>query len=161
MKTTNILLYIIASILFIQTGMQLSAFFLDKKSTDVYQASPSTQKGIAPINSIPDFPPTAINFNTTSHDFGVINDDKRQYVKFHFTNTGKEPLLILGAEGSCGCTVPTWPKEPILPNESGDIEVAFDPNGKSGEQSKIVTITANTEPTTTILTIKATIIKSN
>ena len=67
--------------------------------------------------------------------------------------------MILSAEGSCGCTVPSWPKEPIAPGINNIIEISFDPNGKSGEQSKIITITSNTQPSTTILTIKAIIVK--
>jgi hypothetical protein len=67
--------------------------------------------------------------------------------------------MILSAEGSCGCTVPSWPKEPIAPGKTNTIEISFDPGGKSGEQSKIITITSNSEPSTTILTIKATIVK--
>ena len=115
---------------------------------------------VAAKNSLPNLPLTSINFPEQFHDFGIIQDNKKSYTGFTFTNTGKEPLLILGAEGSCGCTVPTWPKEPIAPGKSEKIEIAFDPAGKIGEHSKIVTITSNTQPTTTILTIKATIIKS-
>lgn len=111
-------------------------------------------------NSLPNLPLSGIDFPNQFHDFGIIPDNKKGYTAFTFTNTGKEPLLILGAEGSCGCTVPTWPKEPIAPGKSGKIEVAFDPAGKLGEHSKVVSITSNTQPTTTILTIKATIIKS-
>ena len=116
--------------------------------------------GVPAVKSIPDLPKTAVSFGQVSHDFGVIDDSKKQYAQFKFKNTGTEPLLILSAEGSCGCTVPEWPKEAIAPGEEETIEVAFDPNGQLGEQAKIVTITANTEPTTTILTVKANIVKS-
>ncbi|MBX2904088.1 MAG: DUF1573 domain-containing protein [Chitinophagales bacterium] len=159
MRLTNLFLFIISVCLCIQTYIQVKQFSQPNAITT--SATPPPAEGVAPINSIPDLPPTAVQFSKTTHDFGIIKDDKKQYTTFEFTNSGKEPLMILGAEGSCGCTVPTWPKEPIAPGESGKIEVAFDPNGKSGEQSKIVTITANTEPKTTILTVKATIVKSN
>lgn len=109
---------------------------------------------------MPHLPITSMVFKDQVHDFGVIPDDKKVYTQFEFTNTGKEPLIILGAEGSCGCTVPSWPQKSIAPGDTGSIEVAFDPNGKSGEQSKIVTITANTRPQTTVISVKATIIKT-
>ena len=120
-----------------------------------------TDSVVRPIKSIPDMPPTTIKFDTIKHDFGIIKDDKKVYTTFSFTNTGKEPLLVYSAEASCGCTVPEWPKEPIAPGAKGKIEVAFDPDGKSGEQSKTVMVSANTEPSTSVLIISATIVKSN
>jgi hypothetical protein len=110
---------------------------------------------------MPDLPITSMIFKNQAHDFGVIPDNKKVYTQFEFTNTGKEPLIIIGAEGSCGCTVPSWPKKSIAPSDTGTIEVAFDPNGKSGEQNKIVTITANTRSETTVISVKATIVKSS
>ena len=72
--------------------------------------------------------------------------------------TGDQPLMITNAKGSCGCTVPEWPKEPIMPGETGVIKVEFNSKGKKGVQSKRVTITANTEPVQTFLTIKGEIL---
>jgi len=124
--------------------------------------TPMVEPGPVPaIKSMPDLPKTQIEFEKITHDFGVITDDKKVYVKFKFKNIGKEPLIIIAAEGSCGCTVPTWPKEPIMPQSDSFIEISFDPSGKSGENSKIVTITSNAEPSTSILTVKATVVKSN
>jgi hypothetical protein len=134
------------------------SFKREDNSLNIRQAEP---EGVPAIKSMPNLPKTTLKFDSLIHNFGVIKDDKKQYYAFEFTNTGKEPLMILGAEGSCGCTVPSWPRDPIAPGKSAKIEVSFDPNGKSGEQSKIVTVTSNTEPTTSILTITATIIKSN
>ena len=76
---------------------------------------------------------------------------------FSFTNSGNEPLKISNAKGSCGCTVPNWPKEPILPGESGKIDVVFRPSkGQAGsKQTKTVTVSANTTPENTILKITA------
>ena len=115
----------------------------------------------AHFKSMPDLPLTSVMFKKQSHDFGTIPDSKKVYTVFEFKNSGKEPLIVISAEGSCGCTVPSWPKKSILPGDTGSIEVAFDPNGKSGEQSKIVTVTTNTEPKTTVITVKATIVKSS
>ena len=82
---------------------------------------------------------------------------------FKFINTGKEPLIISKANASCGCTVPEWPKDAIAPGKSGEIKVVFDSKGKGAvggrDESKRVTITANTDPADTYLTIKGKIDK--
>ncbi len=153
-----IILTIITLLLAFQTGIQSYTFFSNRK---ILNESISRPESVPAIKSIPDLPKTAIKFDKQQHNFGIIKDDKKQYTAFEFTNTGKEPLMILSAEGSCGCTVPSWPREPIAPGKSAKIEIAFDPNGKTGEHSKIVTVTSNTDPSTTILTIQANIIKSN
>ena len=90
-----------------------------------------------------------------AHDFGKINQDTENKKIFTFTNTGTEPLVISNAVGSCGCTVPSYPKEPIAPGKTGEIEVVYKPGKQKGVQSKTVTITANTEPKTTRLSISA------
>ncbi len=98
---------------------------------------------------------TSIQFEKTEHDFGKIKQGDEAEYKFKFTNTGKEPLIIENAQGSCGCTVPSYPKEPVAPGASGEILVKFNSAGKSNAQQKTVTLTANTEPIQTVLTIKA------
>jgi len=160
MNTTNKLLLALLVLVFIQTSIQLFNFLRPHFGSRM-MVKENKSSEVSAIKSIPDLPKTIIQFDSVIHNFGIIQDDKKQYTVFEFTNTGKEPLMILAAEGSCGCTVPSWPRDPIAPGKSAKIEVSFDPNGKSGEQSKIVTVTSNTEPTTTILTITATIVKSN
>ncbi|MGF1564951.1 MAG: DUF1573 domain-containing protein [Flavobacteriales bacterium] len=100
-------------------------------------------------------PKTAIAFDKAEHDFGVINEGDDVEHIFKFTNTGTEPLILENCKGSCGCTVPQCPKNPIPPGASGDIKVVFNSKGKKNMQTKRVTITANTEPMETVLTIKA------
>ena len=95
------------------------------------------------------------NFAEESYDFGVINEGDQAEHDFTFTNTGDAPLIISNAKGSCGCTVPQWPREPIAPGETGVIHVVFDSSGKPGAQTKQVTLNANTVPNTRVLTIKA------
>ena len=73
---------------------------------------------------------------------------------FKFTNVGKSNLLISDAKGSCGCTVPLWPKNPIAPGEEAEIEVVFNSNGKSGHVKNTVTLVANTVPNIMILAIE-------
>ena len=97
---------------------------------------------------------TTIKFDQTEFEYGAVEQGEKIRHVFTFSNTGNEPLIITKAKGSCGCTVPNWPKAPILPGESGEIAVVFDTKGKKGKQAKRVTITANTEPAMTFLTIK-------
>ncbi len=86
----------------------------------------------------PDF-----KFDETKHDFGdIIQGDKVEH-HFKFTNTGKEPLVISRIVTTCGCTAPTWPKEPIKAGEGGKIKIVFNSTGKIGRQNKVVTILSN------------------
>lgn len=160
-KCNSVPIWIIVMLLSAQTIMQAYNFIKADNNRAPLITETDNETASPKIKPMPDLPKTKIVFDKTSHDFGIINDSQKQYVKFEFHNSGTEPLMILSAEGSCGCTVPTWPKEPIQPGNKGFIEISFDPNGKSGEHAKIVTITANTQPTTTLLTIKANIVKSN
>lgn len=107
-----------------------------------------------------DGPTTQVAFATPSHDFGTIAQDSDNHHTFTFTNTGTEPLIIENAKGSCGCTVPQYPKEPIAPGETGEIEIVYKPGKQKNQQSKTVTITANTEPRNTTLTISANVLES-
>ena len=87
-------------------------------------------------------------FEETTFDFGEVNEGDMVSHVYRFTNTGKVPLLISNARSTCGCTVPSWPKEPIAPGGKGTIEVEFNTKSKFNKQSKPVTITANTYPAT-------------
>ena len=98
---------------------------------------------------------TSVTFEKMVHEFGNVVSTSENKYNFKFTNSGDAPLIISSAKGSCGCTVPSYPKGPIAPGESGEIEVIYKPKGQSGPQTKTVTITANTDPANTLLTIKA------
>lgn len=99
---------------------------------------------------------TSMSFARYEHNYGNVAPESANKTSFVFTNTGKEPLIISSATGSCGCTVPNYPKEPIMPGKTGKIDVEFKPTkGQTGPQEKTVTVTANTEPAQTILKIKA------
>ena len=102
---------------------------------------------------------SVMEFENTSYDFGTITSGEKANHVFTFTNTGDVPLVLTNVKGSCGCTVPYFPKDPILPGESSEIEVSFDSKNKFGRQSKRVTITANTDPVNTFLTIRGDVIK--
>ena len=104
-------------------------------------------------------PTTSMVFNDDVHDFGSVDIETENKYSFVFINEGKEPLEISNAKGSCGCTVPNWPREPIMPGQSGKIDVVYRPNkGQAGKaQNKTVSVTANTEPAITVLNIKASV----
>ncbi len=99
-------------------------------------------------------PTTTMEFAETEFNFGKVKAGEKVQHVYKFKNTGKEPLVISNAKGSCGCTVPEWPKEPIGVGEEGEILVEFNSKGKSGNQAKTVTITANTDPPQTLIQIK-------
>ena len=80
------------------------------------------------------------------YNFGTINQGEVVSHTFKFKNTGSEPLIITDAKATCGCTVPKKPNEPIAPGETGELVVEFNSAGKSGAQTKQVTVTANTNP---------------
>jgi len=87
-------------------------------------------------------------------------DDPSSKCEFKFTNTGKEPLIISKCKGSCGCTVPECPKEPILPGETGLIKVNYDEK-RVGSFNKSITITSNAQNTTKVIKVKGKIIAVN
>jgi len=95
-----------------------------------------------------------MDFEATEWDFGEINQGDVVKYAFEFTNSGSDPLIITNAKGSCGCTVPEWPRAPVAPGESGVIDVKFDSKGKKGKQNKRVTLTTNMVPSQQILIVK-------
>ncbi|MEO6301696.1 MAG: DUF1573 domain-containing protein [Bacteroidia bacterium] len=99
-----------------------------------------------------------IKFEEEEFDFGKITQGEIVSHAFIFKNTGKSNLIISGASGSCGCTVPEWPKEPIKAGAENKINVVFSSEGKKGLQDKTITIITNCEPSTRILRIKTEII---
>lgn len=108
-------------------------------------AAPAPQDAVAPG--------AMMTFELMEVDYGTIMQGADPLRFFKFKNTGTEPLLIKKAQGSCGCTVPTWPKEPIMPGESGQIEVRYDTQ-RVGPFTKNVTVTTNETVGQHILTIK-------
>lgn len=95
-----------------------------------------------------------MEFEEIEWNFGEINQGESVEYAFNFTNTGSDPLIITSAKGSCGCTVPVWPREPVAPGESGVIDVKFNSKGKKGKQNKRVTLITNMVPSQKVLTVK-------
>ena len=91
-------------------------------------------------------------------DYGTIEHNSEPLRVVKFTNTGTEPLVIKNARGSCGCTVPVWPKEPIMPGEESKIEIRYATN-RVGKFSKTVTITTNEIGDPQVITVKGHVLK--
>lgn len=102
---------------------------------------------------------TEIKFENELYDFGEITQGEKVKFTYKFTNVGESDLVISSAKGSCGCTVPDWPRKPIAPGESAEIRVVFNSEGKNGKQHKKVSVIANTQPSTTIVALTGNIIK--
>ncbi len=92
-----------------------------------------------------------------THDFGELPEGPDAHYTFKFENAGKEPLIIQNASGSCGCTVPDWPKQPILPGKKGDINVTYHTQGRVGPFMKDVYIQSNAGTERYTLHIKGTV----
>ena len=102
-----------------------------------------------------------ITFEKELIDMGTYEqyDDEKSRCEFIFTNTGKEPLIIEKAKGSCGCTVPEWPKEPIAPGESAIMKINYDEK-RVGPYTKSITITSNAKTSPKIVKVKGKILPS-
>ena len=91
-----------------------------------------------------------IEFEKIVHDDGDVPYNGNGECEFRFTNTGTEPLLVQKPKSSCGCTIPSWPKEPILPGESDVIKVTYRTN-RAGNINKTVTVTSNAVKNSTVV----------
>ncbi len=162
------------SVLTLALCMTMVACKTDGKTDDAREAlntTPATTNvnGNAPATPapaaapVPAGPLTKLTFEENTFDYGTIMEGEKVTHVYSFTNSGDEPLIISNAKGSCGCTVPDWPREPIAPGDKGEIKVVFDSKGKGKvggqNQSKRVTITANTDPANSYLTIKGSVDK--
>lgn len=108
--------------------------------------------------AVPDKNAAEISFEAELHDYGTIDYAGDGSYSFKFTNTGKDPLVITSCQGSCGCTVPKWPKEPILKGQSAYINVNYDTK-RPGPFTKTVTVLSNAKTSSKVLTIKG-VVKS-
>lgn len=123
-----------------------------KAKQEISQTPPALVQAVMPV--------AKMEFTEQVYEYGTITSGDVVEHTFTFTNTGEAPLLIQGAKSTCGCTVPTFPKEAVLPGESGQISVKFNSKNKSGRQRKPVNITANTNPQLTTVYIDGTVKKA-
>jgi len=122
----------------------------DKKNATGSAAPPPAAAAAAAPQSAPTAPPVdpkagKFKFEEETHDFGTVPEGPLAETDFEFKNVGKKPITITDAHGSCGCTVPTWPHEPILPKHSAKIHVAYTTNGRQGMINKDVIINSDAQ----------------
>jgi outer membrane biosynthesis protein TonB len=132
----------------------------DAARQDIETVTPANPNAAAPAQpsvSTPTGPTTTLAFDESSFDFGTVTEGEIITHTFSFTNTGDEPLIINDARGTCGCTVPSKPTAPIAPGEKGEITVRFDSSNKVGKRNQRVTVTANTTPPQTIISLDGTV----
>ena len=127
--------------------MLLCSFFSQIKAQNADQPATTTQTTST----------AEMTFKNLEHDYGTINKDANGDCEFEFKNTGKEPIIITNCQGSCGCTVPTWTKEPILPGKKGTIKVHYATN-RVGAFEKTVTVTSNAKNSPIVLKIKGNVL---
>ncbi len=127
----------------------------DNASSKINNSSDAgnTSTDIVQNQAAPEF-----SFGEVFHNFGDVTEGEVVTHIFEFTNSGEAPLVITNAQGSCGCTVPDWPRTPIAPGESGTIKVSFNSASRSGRQDKTVTLSANTVPNTKVLKITSNVV---
>jgi hypothetical protein len=116
-------------------------------------SNPNTADGKTDLSALP-----VITFDKKEYDFGKIVEGESVSYEFTFTNTGKSDLVIADVSTSCGCTVPSFPKNAIRPGEGGSVRVSFNSRGRRGVQTKNVVVVANTQPNVTSLKIKAQVV---
>jgi hypothetical protein len=126
----------------------------------MFSMAQQTPPATTPPPAAPDPNAPVMNFQTKEHDFGTIQQDDNGTYMFMFTNTGKEPLVIKEAHGSCGCTVPRWPHAPIAPGQTDTIKVTYDTH-RIGVFVKTVTITSNAKESPVILNIKGKVLSKD
>jgi len=126
----------------------------NEKITTSLINNPITASGDYSTDGLP-----KIAFEKEVHDFGIIIEGEKVSYTFKFKNIGKSDLIIKEAKASCGCTVPKYPHQPIAPGEEGSIEVIFDSGGRTGRQSKTITVWTNCQPNQSHLEIVSEIVE--
>ena len=148
MKTPQFLLLVLFSV-----AIACNSSSDDKAITTDLVASPLTANQSAKAVAVPE-----IEMLETSYDFGKMQQGESVTHDFVLKNIGEADLIISAAKGSCGCTVPQWPKTPIAQGEEATIKVTFNSAGKKGKQNKTVTLVTNAIPNTKVLTINGNVI---
>ena len=133
------------------TILTLSFFFSACNESASSKINPNNKSSIQKESNYAE-----ITFDRVFHDFGMVSEGEIVKTIFKFTNTSENDLYIVDAMGSCGCTVPKYPKNvPIKPGGTGEIEVNFDTNGRPDLQQKMVKVSANTPSGGQLLRIQA------
>lgn len=100
-------------------------------------------------------------FREYQHDFGKVAEGEKLSYTFIFDNKGTSDLIISSVTTTCGCTVPKFDKKPVAPGTNGSIEVVFDTSGRSGTQTKIITVKSNASIPVVLIKITAEVVTSD
>ena len=164
---SSLLILAVASTAFAQSGKQNAkneAKEIKKEALPVVVASPaqtSTDKKNENSEAVIINPNAAkMKFKEELYNFSEIPEGPQVTHEFKFSNTGKEPLILSNVRASCGCTTPTWPKEPVLPGKDAVILVTYNTQGRSGAFNKSITITSNADEPNKVIFIKGEVIKA-
>lgn len=131
--------------------LAISFFIFSAASAQQNLKSANPTKGPAAVKAQQDVPiqqkkeGAQIDFKTTEHNFGELEEGPRVTTEFEFTNTGTKPLILTDVKASCGCTTPDWPKEAIAPGKSSVIKVEYNTQGRPGDFTKSITINSNAD----------------
>ncbi len=122
-----------------------------QQTQQVQQQTQQTQQKVDDPNA------PKIEFESLVHDYGTIMKGADGTCEFKFKNTGKEPLILSNVRSSCGCTVPKWPREPILPGQSNIIQVKY-ATTRVGAINKSITVESNASNSPVVISIKGTVL---
>ncbi|KAA5534980.1 DUF1573 domain-containing protein [Taibaiella lutea] len=131
-------------------GKKLEAAPKATTTPQVVNVSPTDNKAAEPT--------TTIKFKEETHDFGTLKEGDPAEYEFSFTNTGKKPLILTDVHPGCGCTTPTWSKDPVMPGKTGVIKASYGTKGRVGAFNKNITVTSNAG--TNVIYIKGTVEKA-
>ncbi len=146
MKKNSIVLIVLLSLAFVSCKDKASAKIDSENLETAKERDAQISLGTA-----------IIEFDTKDYDFGTVNEGDVVEGVFKVSNKGKTDLIITDASASCGCTVPEWPKEAIKPGDSSEIKFSFNSAGRTGKQSKTITLQTNTAEVTETLRIGGTV----
>lgn len=169
MKYLNIAILVMAVALFSACQEENGANTVESAPEVVEQpqaeSAPQASDRESRVPPAPQGPTTTLRFEEEIADFGTIRDGEKVTHTFTFTNTGDQPLILSNVRGSCGCTVPSWDSDPIPPGETGSLTVEYDSRNKGSVDGKVdtkfVTVTANTTPSTHRLTVRANVVSDS
>ena len=122
-----------------------------------HEQKPASTPAAAPAAANPNAP--KLKIGEESYDFGTVVEGPQITHDFKIKNEGKEPLILSNVRASCGCTVPTWPKEPILPGKESVISATYNTSGRPGHFAKTITIESNAAGGNKVVTITGDVIK--
>jgi hypothetical protein len=114
---------------------------------------------ISTVISISVFAQAKLEVEVETHDFGTIEEGVIAEYEFKIKNTGNAPLILSNVQASCGCTTPSWTKDPIEPGKTGTVKASYNSNGRPGAFNKSITLTSNAEMPTKAVYIKGNVNK--